>query len=145
MAETEPTTNGGSAGGGIGAILAAGDRDFLVRNSGEQVKPSPVLLSLAFLPPSRSVVVARIANWCCPWPDCGPVARRFFVFLLVIRSVGWNMVDDPMWMGFSWSVGEGFCFANFTVELGIFYFYWGRRTVELGRHRGEQDCQFLTG
>jgi len=55
------------------------------------------------------------------------------------------MVDDPMWMGFSWSVGEGFCFANFTVELGIFYFYWGRRTVELGRHRGEQDCQFLTG
>jgi nucleoredoxin len=26
-------------GGGIGAILATGDRDFLVRNSGEQVSP----------------------------------------------------------------------------------------------------------
>jgi len=46
--------------------------------------------------------------------------------------------------GVSWSVGEGFCFANFNVELSILYFYLGR-TVELGRYRGEQDCQFLTG
>jgi nucleoredoxin len=31
---TAPTT-----GGGVGAILAAGERDYLVRNSGEQVSP----------------------------------------------------------------------------------------------------------
>jgi len=49
MAEAEPTTNGGS---GIGAILAAGDRDFLVRNSGEQVKPPPVLCLC--VPPSAT-------------------------------------------------------------------------------------------
>ncbi|KAG2540170.1 probable nucleoredoxin 1-1 [Panicum virgatum] len=62
MAETEPTTNGGSAGGGIGAILAAGDRDFLVRNSGEQVKISSIEAS--------PVALYFSASWC---PPC----RRF--------------------------------------------------------------------
>jgi nucleoredoxin len=51
MAEAAPTTNGGGD-GGIGAILTAGDRDFLVRNSGEQVRPSPRSWPFAFPPPS---------------------------------------------------------------------------------------------
>uniref|UniRef100_K4A7K4 protein-disulfide reductase n=1 Tax=Setaria italica TaxID=4555 RepID=K4A7K4_SETIT len=59
MAEAAPTTNGG--GGGIGTILAAGDRDFLVRNSGEQqvkissIEASPVALyfSASWCPPCR--------------------------------------------------------------------------------------------
>ncbi|KAF8698719.1 hypothetical protein HU200_034971 [Digitaria exilis] len=44
MAEAALTTTGG----GIGAILAAGDRDFLVRNSGEQVRTPPPFLVFAF-------------------------------------------------------------------------------------------------
>jgi nucleoredoxin len=36
-----PTT-----GGGVGPILAAGERDYLVRNSGEQVCPFPPSLLL---------------------------------------------------------------------------------------------------
>ena len=78
MAETEPTTNGGSAGGGIGAILAAGDRDFLVRNSGEQVKPSPVLcLWRSSLLPAR---------WSWRGSLIGAVRGRIVAPLLVASS-----------------------------------------------------------
>ncbi|CAL4939875.1 unnamed protein product [Urochloa decumbens] len=61
MAEAAPTTNG-VGGSGIGAILAAGDRDFLVRNSGEQVKISSIEAS--------PVALYFSASWC---PPC----RRF--------------------------------------------------------------------
>ncbi|KAF8698721.1 hypothetical protein HU200_034973 [Digitaria exilis] len=49
-------------GGGIGAILATGHRDFLVRNSGEQVKISSIEAS--------AVALYFSASWC---PPC----RRF--------------------------------------------------------------------
>ncbi|XP_044967845.1 probable nucleoredoxin 1-2 [Hordeum vulgare subsp. vulgare] len=49
-------------GGGIGAILAAGDRDYLVRNSGEQVKISGI--------EGDTVALYFSASWC---PPC----RRF--------------------------------------------------------------------
>lgn len=57
MAEAAP-----AAGGGIGDILATSDRDFLVRNSGEQVKISSVEAS--------PVAIYFSASWC---PPC----RRF--------------------------------------------------------------------
>jgi hypothetical protein len=68
MAEAGPTTNGG----GIGAILAAGDRDFLVRNSGEQVKPPPSLSLLSSLLPlggrgADSLIGAVRGRIVCPW------------------------------------------------------------------------------
>jgi hypothetical protein len=68
MAEAASATNGGD-GGGIGAILVAADRDFLVRNSGEQVRPSPVLGVLLF----PILIVAQICDvvlflaGLCPW------------------------------------------------------------------------------
>nr|CAB3495662.1 unnamed protein product [Digitaria exilis] len=54
MAEAALTTTGG----GIGAILAAGDRDFLVRNSGEQVKISSI--------EANNVALYFSASWCPP-------------------------------------------------------------------------------
>jgi len=90
MAEAEPTTNGGS---GIGAILAAGDRDFLVRNSGEQVKPSPVLcLWRSSLLPARwswrgSLIGAVRGRIVCP-------RGSSLLRLSSSDSFGW-MNDDP--------------------------------------------------
>ncbi|VAH36746.1 unnamed protein product [Triticum turgidum subsp. durum] len=45
-------------GGGLGAILAAGDRDYLVRNSGEQVKISSI--------EGDTVAIYFSASWCPP-------------------------------------------------------------------------------
>ena len=45
MAEAAPA----AAGGGIGDILATAERDFLVRNSGEQVSQPPLHSSLICL------------------------------------------------------------------------------------------------
>ncbi|XP_066378874.1 probable nucleoredoxin 1-1 [Miscanthus floridulus] len=58
MAEAAPA----AAGGGIGDILATAERDFLVRNSGEQVKISSIEAS--------PVAIYFSASWC---PPC----RRF--------------------------------------------------------------------
>ncbi|KAF7018488.1 hypothetical protein CFC21_031772 [Triticum aestivum] len=53
MAASSPTP-----GGGLGAILAAGDRDYLIRNSGEQVKISSI--------EGDTVAIYFSASWCPP-------------------------------------------------------------------------------
>ncbi|KAF8698720.1 hypothetical protein HU200_034972 [Digitaria exilis] len=69
MAEAAPTTTT-TGGSGIGAILAAGDRDFLVRNSGEQVRtPSRFLVKISSIE-ANTVALYFSASWC---PPC----RRF--------------------------------------------------------------------
>jgi hypothetical protein len=91
MAEAAPTTNGGGD-GGIGAILTAGDRDFVVRNSGEQVRPSPVLglLLSPLLPRASRLIVAQI----CDLALFLPTDSRF----LVVSSC--DLLDPMMGVGF---------------------------------------------
>ncbi|KAL6878464.1 hypothetical protein ACP4OV_012634 [Aristida adscensionis] len=62
MVEAAAAMANGGGGGGIAAILAAGERDFLVRNSGDKVKISSMGAS--------TVALYFSASWC---PPC----RRF--------------------------------------------------------------------
>jgi hypothetical protein len=63
MAEAVPA----AAVGGIGDILATAKRDFLVRNSGEQVSQPPPHSSLICL--EAGYIDVQIRHSRC-WPDC---------------------------------------------------------------------------